>query len=97
MRKWKHHYAMLLYVYMGVSRVLLAVTNAFELEYQRAKVFSFVLVFSGITTILFLMKKKIGKLVVWIVPFGSILVLYLVQRESAVSYTDLSLPTKREV
>lgn len=67
---------------MGVSGVLLAVTNAFELEYQRAKVFSFVLVFSGITTILFLMKKKIGKLVVWIVPFGSILVLYLVQRES---------------
>ena len=44
MRKWKHHYAMLLYVYMGVSGVLLAVTNAFELEYQRAKVFSFVLV-----------------------------------------------------
>ena len=40
MRKWGYHCAMLLYVCMGASGVLLAVTNAFQLEYQKAEVFS---------------------------------------------------------
>lgn len=80
MKKWKYHCALLLYVCMGVSGVLFSLTNAFDVEYKKAEVLSIVLIVSGMTTMLFLLGKKIGTFLAWMIPVGGILVLYLTQR-----------------
>mgnify|MGYP000178730694 CR=1 FL=1 len=45
MKKWGYHCAMLLYVCMGTAGILLAITNTFQLKYQKAEVFSIILLF----------------------------------------------------
>ena len=61
MKKWGYHCAMLLYVCMGTAGILLAITNAFQLKYQKTEVFSITLLFCAIETLLLLMEKKSGK------------------------------------
>ena len=58
MKKWGYHCAMLLYVCMGTAGILLAITNTFQLKYQKAEVFSIILLFCAIETLLLLMEKK---------------------------------------
>ena len=48
MKKWGYHCAMLLYVCMGTAGILLAITNTFQLKYQKAEVFSIILLFCAI-------------------------------------------------
>lgn len=65
MKKWGYHCAMLLYVCMGTAGILLAITNAFQLKYQKTEVFSITLLFCAIETLLLLMEKKSGKVLAW--------------------------------
>lgn len=51
MKKWGYHCIMLLYVCMGTAGILLAITNAFQLKYQKAEVFS-------ITLLLYLLRGE---------------------------------------
>ena len=82
MKKWGYHCAMLLYVCMGTAGILLAITNAFQLKYQKAEVFSIILLFCAIETLLLLMEKKSGKVLAWSVSIGSVLLLYLLRGET---------------
>lgn len=79
MKKWGYHCIMLLYVCMGTAGILLAITNAFQLKYQKAEVFSITLLFCAIETLLLLMEKKSGKILAWGVSIGSVLLLYLLR------------------
>lgn len=60
MKKWGYHCIMLLYVCMGTAGILLAITNAFQLKYQKAEVFS-------ITLLLYLLRggNSAGVIVVY--------------------------------
>ena len=82
MKKWGYHCAMLLYVCMGTAGILLAITNTFQLKYQKAEVFSIILLFCAIETLLLLMEKKSGKVLAWSVSIGSVLLLYLLRGET---------------
>lgn len=82
MKKWGYHCAMLLYVCMGTAGILLAITNAFQLKYQKTEVFSITLLFCAIETLLLLMEKKSGKVLAWGVSSGSVLLLYLLRGET---------------
>lgn len=82
MKKWGYHCAMLLYVCMGTAGILFAITNTFQLKYQKAEVFSIILLFCAIETLLLLMEKKSGKVLAWSVSIGSVLLLYLLRGET---------------
>lgn len=81
MKKYGYRCVMLLYVCMGILGILLSITNAFELEYQRTEVFLIVLLICGVAALFFQMKKRDGKPVGWIVLTGSVLCLFLTQGE----------------
>lgn len=82
MKKYGYRCVMLLYVCMGILGILLSITNAFELEYQRTEVFLIVLLICGVAALFFQMKKRDGKPVGWIVLTGSVLCLFLTQGET---------------
>lgn len=82
MKKYGCRCVMLLYVCMGILGILLSITNAFELEYQRTEVFLIVLLICGGAALFFQMKKRYGKPAGWIILTGSVLCLFLTQGET---------------
>lgn len=81
MKKFGYSCVTLLYIWAGTAGMLLSITNAFQLKYQRTGVFFIVLFLCGGAALFFQSKKKYGKPVGWTILAGSVLWLFLTQSE----------------
>lgn len=81
MKKIGYSCMTLLYIWAGTAGILLSITNAFQLKYQRTGVFFIVLFLCGGAALFFQSKKKYGKPVGWTILVGSVLCLFLTQNE----------------
>lgn len=81
MKKLGYSCVILLYVWAGTAGMLISITNALQLKYQRTGVLFTVLFLCGGATLFFSAKKKYGKPVGWTILAGSIVWLFLTQSE----------------
>lgn len=81
MKKFGYSCVTLLYVWAGIAGILISITNAFQLKYQRTDVFFIVLLLCGGAALFFQSKKKYGKSIGWAILAGSVLWLFLTQGE----------------